>query len=89
MPVRAIPMASPVSRETSAIRSALIGIRPLTVASTDRLLFKLVTRTLVLKDKLGWDIKNPVFDALYEALPVWDWEKQKSGKNKPRIKIAP
>jgi hypothetical protein len=88
MPFRAIPMASPVSREISAIRSALIGIRPLTVASTDRLLLKFVTRTLVLKDKLGWDIKNPVLDALYEALPVWDWEKQKSGKNRPKIKIT-
>jgi hypothetical protein len=64
MPVRAIPMASPTSREIAAIQAGRMGIRPLTVASTDRLLLKLVTRTLVLKDKLGWDIKKPVFDAL-------------------------
>jgi hypothetical protein len=88
MPVRAIPMASPVSREISAIRSADMGIRPFTVASTDWLLRKLVTRTLVLKDRLGWDIKNPAFDELYEALPVWDWAKQKTGKNKPKTKIT-
>jgi hypothetical protein len=56
IPVRDIPMASPVSREISAIRSEAMGIRPLTVASTDWLFRKLVIRTLVLKDKLGWEI---------------------------------
>jgi hypothetical protein len=81
-------MASPALREISAIRFGVIGMRPRTVASTYRLFSKLVTRTLVLKARLGWAMANPVTEGLYEAFPDWDWAKQKSGKTHKITKTA-
>jgi hypothetical protein len=31
---------------------------------------------------LEWEIVMPDFEGLYEALPVWVWAKQKTGKRK-------
>jgi hypothetical protein len=84
MPLCAISKVSPTSLEISAIRLGLMGIRPFTIASTERLFFRLVTRTLVLKDRLGWDMCNPVFELLYEASPVWVWAAQKNEKNRAK-----
>jgi hypothetical protein len=73
----------------SAIRSGVMGMRPSTRASTERLFRRLMTRTLVLKDKLGWLMVSPAFDALYEAFPVWVWAKQRTETNNPKTKTAP
>jgi hypothetical protein len=88
-PFPGISKAFPSSREISAILSALMGILALTTASSKRLFVKLVTFTLVLKDRLEWPMVKPSFEELYEAFPVWVWVKEKTGKSRKKARTGP
>jgi hypothetical protein len=88
-PFRDISRAFPRSRETSAILSGLMGILALTTASSNKLFRRLVTFTLVLKDRLEWPMVKPSLEELYEAFPVWVWVKEKTGKSRKKTKTEP
>jgi hypothetical protein len=34
----------------------------------------------------AWEIVRPLFEALYEASPVWVWAKQRAGKKIQMVK---
>jgi hypothetical protein len=66
-----------------------MGILALTTASSKSLFFRLVTFTLVLKDRLEWLMVKPAFEELYEAFPVWVWVKEKAGKSSSKARTGP